>query len=461
MADEDVYKAQSNGLMPEEQEQEQQQEQAQGEAESTQSEQQQSADDRATAANANNIDNAANVAIKSGIPVAAAIGAAVKGADKITGGKVSQTAGKVLTEVNKRLPFGDKLQGVSNKLSESGVSDAVGAATAVDKNEQTEKAVVAGGKLLDTATNGLDSGQSSDNGGSAGDEKKETKKKDSIIKKIMLKRLKMSLILGGIGFLFFILSSTLIVLAPNLGSMVDLTSKGTGNDSSSTSTNSSSDVTQTVSSAVVVAASSNYDYAILNGTNELVGQSLVDKIGEDGVKALEEKITTAIDVGCSGRAVAAGTIALIDGLYEYGVRIPYYYQGDYNKESGLIDLEWGSKTNNSNVSPRGNVYYYKGLDSQGFISWAMQAAKINGGFNDSILASNDMKISLTSLTQGDIIGNKNHVMLVLENDGSNLVLAEATDGGVQYTKKTFEQCFDYDAIDMDSYYAANCASIEG
>ena len=98
-----------------------------------------SQDERNTENNAKNINNAANVAIKSGVPVAAAVGAAVKGADKITGGKITKVAGKLFTEFNKMVPLGDKLQGVSNQISESGVSDAIGAIAAVDKGEKVQK----------------------------------------------------------------------------------------------------------------------------------------------------------------------------------------------------------------------------------------------------------------------------------------------------------------------------------
>ena len=76
--------------------------------------------------NAKNIKNAAEVAIASKNPYAAAAGAVVKYGDKLTGGKVSQTAGKVITQVNKRAPMGKKVQKKSNKLAESGASDAIG-----------------------------------------------------------------------------------------------------------------------------------------------------------------------------------------------------------------------------------------------------------------------------------------------------------------------------------------------
>ena len=87
-----------------------------------------SEDERATKNNANNIRNAADVAIASKNPYAMAAGAAVKAADKITGGKSTEALGKAMTKANKMAPGGKKIQDASNKLSESGASDKIGKA---------------------------------------------------------------------------------------------------------------------------------------------------------------------------------------------------------------------------------------------------------------------------------------------------------------------------------------------
>ena len=121
--DEETYKAKSNGLTPEENEQIQKSE-----------------DERSTENNANNLRNAANVAMQTKIPHAVAAGAIVKGADKLTGGKSSEAAGKIITKINKRIPMGKQIQERSNELNESGISDAIGAATSIDKTEQVQKA---------------------------------------------------------------------------------------------------------------------------------------------------------------------------------------------------------------------------------------------------------------------------------------------------------------------------------
>ncbi len=81
--------------------------------------------------NANNVRNAAEVAIASKNPYAMAAGAAVKAADKVTGGKASEKIGKSITRANKIAPGGRRLQRASNKLSESGASDAIGTAASM------------------------------------------------------------------------------------------------------------------------------------------------------------------------------------------------------------------------------------------------------------------------------------------------------------------------------------------
>lgn len=98
------------------------------------SDQKRAEDARNTQNNAKNVRNAADVAIASKNPYAMAAGAAVKGADKLTGGKASEAIGKGLTKANKVVPGGNQFQRASNRLSESGASDAIGKGAAM-KNQ--------------------------------------------------------------------------------------------------------------------------------------------------------------------------------------------------------------------------------------------------------------------------------------------------------------------------------------
>lgn len=78
--------------------------------------------------NANNIRNAASVAVATKNPYAVAAGSAVKAADKLTGGKASEDLGKALTKANQAAPGGQNVQDMLDKLNDSGLSDKLGEA---------------------------------------------------------------------------------------------------------------------------------------------------------------------------------------------------------------------------------------------------------------------------------------------------------------------------------------------
>lgn len=181
---------------------------------------------RETENNANNIRNAADVAIATKNPYAAAAGAAVKVADKFSGGRSTKALGKMMTKANKISPGGRKIQGLSNRLNESGASDKIGKAAAA-KNGMSggsgagsaAKGASAGktpGAAQSAASSSTDSrkpffdfgGSSDENTEDAGDFKL-FKKKDGIPLGLKIK------IIGIIlGFLFFIIviASPMIVI---------------------------------------------------------------------------------------------------------------------------------------------------------------------------------------------------------------------------------------------------------
>ena len=108
-----------------------------------------------SANNTNNIRNAADVAIASGEAHAVAIGSAVKAADKVTGGKATELAGKGMTKLNKHAPFGKGIQNASNKLSESGASDKIGKAAKI-KNQYGGKGSSGASSLENADQNAAD-----------------------------------------------------------------------------------------------------------------------------------------------------------------------------------------------------------------------------------------------------------------------------------------------------------------
>lgn len=580
--DEETYKAKSNGLTPEENEQIQKSE-----------------DERSTENNANNLRNAANVAMQTKIPHAVAAGAIVKGADKLTGGKSSEAAGKIITKINKRIPMGKQIQETSNELNESGISDAIGAATSIDKTEQVQKASSAASAASNAANSKKDGNFS-------------PFPKNKIKNKYLIISIASSCIF------FFFIPILLILIGPNAGAMLDLTSKGGDVGYNNTKYNASaytaaeaenlliymgdsrivgmmSSITNKsityiaqsgagyswlVDSAIpelankiegkkfivlafgvndlgnaanyltkyqelkdtypnvniyimsvnpvdeskeaengytvtnesienfnetmknsfgenyidvyaqikdnfetedgvhyttetykkiheivinyilsknkIVGATSDYGYPANTESTELKGTSLVEAIGEDGVTELENKIKTAVGSGCSGASVARAAIALIDGLHAKGFHLPYYYGGGHVSKNPIVDRQWGANIGASIQKPNGSYDYYKGLDCSGFVMWAMHAANITGAYDASGYLSLGEHIPFSKLSPGDVIANTGHVILVLENTGSELKTAESTGGGVQYKTYGYDKASYYTGISMSEYYANHC-----
>ena len=580
--DEETYKAKSNGLTPEENEQIQKSE-----------------DERSTENNANNLRNAANVAMQTKIPHAVAAGAIVKGADKLTGGKSSEAAGKIITKINKRIPMGKQIQERSNELNESGISDAIGAATSIDKTEQVQKASSAASAASNAANSKKDGNFS-------------PFPKNKIKNKYLIISIASSCIF------FFFIPILLILIGPNAGAMLDLTSKGGDVGYNNTKYNASaytaaevenlliymgdsrivgmmSSITNKsityiaqsgagyswlVDSAIpelankiegkkfivlafgvndlgnaanyltkyqelkdtypnvniyimsvnpvdeakeaengytvtnesienfnetmknsfgenyidvyaqikdnfetedgvhyttetykkiheivinyilsknkIAGATSDYGYPANTESTELKGTSLVEAIGEDGVTELENKIKTAVGSGCSGASVARAAIALIDGLHAKGFHLPYYYGGGHVSKNPIVDRQWGANIGASTQKPNGSYDYYKGLDCSGFVMWAMHAANITGAYDASGYLSLGEHIPFSKLSPGDVIANTGHVILVLENTGSELKTAESTGGGVQYKTYGYDKASYYTGISMSEYYANHC-----
>ena len=60
---------------------------------------------------------------------------------------------------------------------------------------------------------------------------------------------------------------------------------------------------------------------------------------------------------------------------------------------------------------------------------------------------------------GDIAASNTHVVLVLENRGDNLLVAEAkgTNYGVVFSLRNENNLKKYKIVDMSSYYQTNCS----
>ena len=131
-------------------------ENTEAETEPVKSEEQKKQDekDRETNNNAQVIDAAADVAIATKNPYAAAVGGAIKTASKVTGGKSNQALGRITSVANKYSPGGKNIQKGFNNLAESGAANAVGTAASFKNGggSAASKGAESAGKAADAAS---------------------------------------------------------------------------------------------------------------------------------------------------------------------------------------------------------------------------------------------------------------------------------------------------------------------
>ena len=109
-----------------------------------QREQKKAEQQRNAANNTETLRNAADVAIASKVPHAVAAGAAVKAADKLTGGAATDLAGKGLAKANQLAPGGKQLQNGINGINESGLGQKAGQAARLYNGKKGKKLKIFG-----------------------------------------------------------------------------------------------------------------------------------------------------------------------------------------------------------------------------------------------------------------------------------------------------------------------------
>lgn len=202
------------------------------------------------------------------------------------------------------------------------------------------------------------------------------------------------------------------------------------------------------------------EYPGVKDSIALEGLSLAAVLGDTGIVELTDYIYSKINLGgnCTGIGVAGAAIGLINGLHNYGYHLPYYYGGGHGTNNG-IDLNWGTRIEES-ITPKGNAYYYSGLDCSGFVNWTMNTAGVKGGTVAGGFTNYGQITEFEALSPGDVLDSDSHVIMVIENKGTYLQCAESTSGGVQFTTITKNEINSqgYRMIDMDSYYKNNCGA---
>lgn len=189
-----------------------------------------------------------------------------------------------------------------------------------------------------------------------------------------------------------------------------------------------------------VSSDSNFE----SNNNETLSTSLGEKIGEDGISELTDKINNAGNNKCNGTNVAQKLVALIDEVGKKGYKIPY---SSSTSEYKLIDPDWG-KTIDGNIV---------GLNEYSLINWAINSANINNPITN-ISDYNDRAniIDLAYGNPGNLVINEDKAYIIVQNTGENVTVAYIDANGLDYKKYSYQELANYTVIDMSSYYSANC-----
>lgn len=207
----------------------------------------------------------------------------------------------------------------------------------------------------------------------------------------------------------------------------------------------------------------------VKGTKAL-NKPIEEAIGTQGINELNQQIRSNVDKygRGTGNGVAAAAITLINGLKQQGYHLPYYFGGGHAQGITTgVDQKWGypaskydSSYVSSNASKGRTVYSY---DCSAFVSWAMH----NGGCPNKVYSTANIardsslkKLSnIADAKPGDILNDAgSHVMLVVQNNGGKVTLAESTVSGIQFSEAVGKKISGYEIWDMSGYYKKHCQS---
>ena len=202
-----------------------------------------------------------------------------------------------------------------------------------------------------------------------------------------------------------------------------------------------------------------------NGNILRAGQSLLSLLGQEKIDAWSQSIKSdaqAAGIGTGG-APAMAAYGLVQGALNEGIVLPYFWGGGHGVISDGVNGSWGSGAvigvAGSSAQPKGSIQA-SGLDCSGFVSWALK----NGGCSNftPILASSfkDLGpgIDASKAIVGDIAASNSHVMIILNNTGTSLVIAEAKGSsyGIIFEEYDYSHFGKYKIVSMSDYYAKNC-----
>lgn len=356
----------------------------------------------------------AGISVAENIPMAAGYAKAIKFADKATGGAITKKAAKVVNQGLENSPMGKEVQGVINQANDSGLTDTVNQAANIKK----------GGGFSSSLKNGL-IGKSNNNNNNlfSGFD----------TQKLFTPSFKIKLIICASIFMFFIVVFTVVFAHDDVYNLYLTNNSG---------------MTPTGGPFNGNVDSNMYDGSGLNMLGS--GDTLLSRLGQEKIDLINNQIKSdVINAGSgTGNGVATAAYDFIKLLADNGINMTYTYGGGHGAVAEGIQGSWG---------------YGNGLDCSSFVSWALY----NGGcknYTSSTVsgtqATHGDETTADKLKTGDIIANHKHVMLVLKNTGTSVIVAHARglNYGIVFSENTYESLSGYSLRDMTSYYQQNCSS---
>lgn len=165
----------------------------------------------------------------------------------------------------------------------------------------------------------------------------------------------------------------------------------------------------------------------------------------------------------TGAGVAAAGQSLVYWLEQKGLYLQYFWGGGQGAGDNTVvgaSSNWGSTS--YGADPKGHGKYF-GMDCSGFVSWAVRTACApNSG---SRQAADWMpfgpEISLNKAKPGDVIANKDHVMLVVKNNGDGTVYVAEESNDLGFTLVGSSRASGRKVVDMTQWYKDNCDTKKG
>lgn len=203
-----------------------------------------------------------------------------------------------------------------------------------------------------------------------------------------------------------------------------------------------------------------------NANQLQLGQSLLSILGQEKIDAWNNQIKNDVaNASSRSEAVALAGYDLIQGALNEGIVLPYFWGGGHGAIYDGVDSSIGSSkkitASGSTLQPAGSSMPY-GYDCSGFVSWAIK----NGGCsNFTALTTHGFKalpskvnIDVSQAKAGDVVVSNSHIVLVINNTGTSLQVAEAKGArvGIVFSEYNYSYFSKYETIDMSVYYATYC-----